>query len=113
MLNILTASHDILHNICSDANVASLGNLCSVNKFVRNYLHSEQARGVWMNVGQKVCGKDYWPDDLDPFFPRSPKKYEPRYIAMLMLCPWKSKPYDFGVDPLRGGYAFGLHHSAR
>lgn len=103
-MSILSASNDLLHQICSNlgTSVASLGRLCCVSKFVKSYLYSGAARSLWFRTGQNICGKAYWPDDLDPFFPGGAAKYDAQYVAMLMLCPWRSKPYYIGVEQIRG-----------
>jgi len=107
-MSLFGSSNDLLHHICSNlgTSITSLGKLCSVNKFIRSYLYSEQARIHWIRTGQQICGKSYWPDNLDPFFPDGSDKYKARYIAMLMLCPWRSMPYNISVEPLRGATAF-------
>lgn len=110
-MSFLFGSYDFLNHICSRFDtILPLANLSSVNKFTKNYL-SNPALGSkhWLETGQKICGKRYWPDNVDAFFPHGSSKLrnnrsetDAKYVAQLMLCPWRSEPSLIGVDPLRG-----------
>jgi len=81
-----------------------------VNKFIKNYLYSRSAGKHWLQTGQQICGKEYWPDyerRLWWWDDRYEDETGPRYTTMLMLCPWWSIPFQTSVEPVRGIKALG------
>jgi len=66
-------------------------------------MYSDSGKKHWLEIGQKVCGKDYWPEDskkLDAFFPGGFGEYDARRATMLMMCPWRSTLRYMNVDPV-------------
>ena len=79
-------SPDLLPLICSHLTaVQDLAALSQVNKAINNYLFSTTGGKHWIHAGKLMCGEEYWP--ANPL-----ELTEPRYLTMIYMCPWVSKP---------------------
>lgn len=86
-------SIDILPYICEHADVHSLGRLCCVNSTCHRYLMDNSASGHhWIRAGKEECGAEYWWDN---------EEQHGRYMAILHLCPWLSRPVRFPMNILK------------
>ena len=79
-------SSDLLPLVCSHLTaVQDLAALSQVNKAINNYLFSITGGKHWVHAGKLMCGEEYWPANLT-------ERTDPRYLTMINMCPWVSKP---------------------
>jgi hypothetical protein len=101
-------SVDLVQNISSHVkSVLHLGMLCGVNKAFKRFLYSFQAGPQWREAGKAICGEAHWKKAKASltWYPINPMMHvrNLRYETMMTLCPWKSLPCYYAVEPLRGG----------